>query len=101
MPLLSDLTLKLREGEMMKAAIYARVSSESQDVDLSISAQLRAIRDYAAKNGYEIIREYVDEAESGRTASRPQFKEMIAVARLKNPPFQVILVWKLNRFSRS
>ena len=85
----------------MKAAVYTRVSSDSQDVDLSISAQLRAVRDYAAKHGYEIVREYVDEAESGRSASRPQFKEMIAVAKLKNPPFQAILVWKLNRFSRS
>ncbi len=85
----------------MKAAVYARVSSDSQDVDLSISAQLRAVRDYANRNGYEIVREYVDEAESGRSASRPQFKEMIAVAKLKNLPFSAILVWKLNRFSRS
>jgi len=85
----------------MKAAIYARVSSDSQDVDLSISAQLRATREYAAKNGYEIIREYIDEAESGRTASRPKFREMITAAKLKTPPFSAILVWKLNRFSRS
>ena len=85
----------------MKAAVYARVSSDSQDVDLSISAQLRAVRDYANRNGYEIVREYVDEAESGRSASRPRFKEMIAVAKLKNLPFSAILVWKLNRFSRS
>jgi len=86
---------------MIKAAVYARVSSDSQDVDLSISAQLRAIRDYANRNGYEIVREYVDEAESGRSASRPRFREMIAVAKLKNLPFSAILVWKLNRFSRS
>ena len=85
----------------MRAAVYARVSSDSQDVDLSISAQLRAVRDYANRNGYEIVREYVDEAESGRSASRPRFREMIAVAKLKNPPFSAILVWKLNRFSRS
>ncbi len=85
----------------MKVAIYARVSSDSQDVDLSISAQLRALRDYAAKHGYQVVREYVDEAESGRTAARPAFKEMIALARSKNPPFEAILVWKLNRFARS
>lgn len=85
----------------MKAAVYARVSSDSQDVNLSISAQLRAIRDYAAKHGYEIVHEYVDEAESGRSASRPAFREMIALAKTKNPPFTAILVWKLNRFSRS
>jgi len=85
----------------MYAAIYARVSSDSQDVDLSISAQLRATREYAAKHGYQVVREYIDEAESGRTTARPAFKEMIALARTKNPPFQAILVWKLNRFSRS
>ena len=85
----------------MKVATYARVSSDSQDVDLSISAQLRALKDYAVKHDYEIVREFVDEAESGRTAKRPAFKEMIALAKLKQPPFQAILVWKLNRFSRS
>jgi len=41
----------------MKAAIYARVSSDSQDVDLSISGQLRMVREYAAKHDYEIVRE--------------------------------------------
>jgi site-specific DNA recombinase len=85
----------------MNVCIYARVSSDKQDVDLSISAQLRALREYAQRNGHEIVREFVDEAESGRTASRPAFREMIALARLKHPPFEAILVWKLNRFSRS
>ena len=38
-------------------ALYARVSSDRQDVDLSVAAQLRALRDYAAKNGYAVARE--------------------------------------------
>ena len=59
------------------AALYARVSSERQDVDLSVAAQLRALRDYAHKNGYLVVREFVDEAESGRIADRPQFRRMI------------------------
>ena len=46
------------------AALYARVSSDRQDVDLSVSAQLRALKDYARANGYAVAREYVDEAES-------------------------------------
>ena len=33
------------------AALYARVSSGRQDVDLSVAAQMRALRDYARKNG--------------------------------------------------
>ena len=85
----------------MKAIVYARVSSDAQDTDLSIGAQLRALRAYAEKNGHELVREFVDEAQSGTTAARPAFREMIALARTKNPPFDAILVWKLNRFARS
>ena len=85
----------------MKAAIYARVSSERQDVDLSISAQLRALREYATKNGYIVVREFVDEAESGKTSDRPEFREMIAQARRSEKPFDIILVWKYSRFARN
>ena len=56
------------------AALYARVSSDRQDVDLSVAAQLRALRAYAKTNGYSIAREHVDEAESGRIAGPPQFR---------------------------
>ena len=85
----------------MRVALYARVSSDAQDTDLSLSAQIRAIREYAQRNGLEVVREFVDEAESGRSSNRPAFKEMIALARTKQPPFEAILVWKLNRFARS
>jgi site-specific DNA recombinase len=88
-------------SEIKKVAIYARVSSEKQDVDLSISAQLRALREYAARNGYQVVREFVDEAESGRSIDRPAFKQMVAAARQRNLPFDAILVWKLSRFARS
>jgi len=85
----------------MRAVIYARVSSERQDVDLSISAQLRALREYATKNGYIVVREFVDEAESGKTSDRPEFREMIAQARRSEKPFDIILVWKYSRFARN
>ena len=81
-------------------ALYARVSSDRQDVDLSVAAQLRALRDYAAKNGYIVAREYVDEAESGRIADRPEFRKMIDEASKPNAPFGEILVWKFSRFTR-
>ena len=48
-----------RQEGYTPAALYARVSSDRQDVDLSVSAQLRALRDYAEKNGYLVAREYV------------------------------------------
>ncbi len=80
------------------AALYARVSSDRQDVDLSVSAQLRALKDYARANGYSVAREY--EAESGRVADRPQFREMIEEGSKPKAPFEVILVWKFSRFTR-
>ena len=86
--------------DLIPAALYARVSSDRQDVDLSVAAQLRALRDYAERNGYLVAREYVDEAESGRTANRPQFRRMLDEAAKPEAPFKKILVWKFSRFTR-
>ena len=85
----------------MKVALYARVSSDRQDVDLSITAQLKALREYAQRQDSLIVKEYVDEAESGRTSQRPVFQHMIRDARRDPKPFETILVWKLSRFARN
>ena len=53
-------------SEPTPVALYARVSSDRQDVDLSVAAQLRALRDYADKNGYAVVREYVDDTPMGK-----------------------------------
>ena len=86
--------------DLTPAALYARVSSDRQDVDLSVAAQLRALRDYADKNGYHVAHEYIDEAESGRIADRPQFQKMLGEASKPEAPFKEILVWKFSRFTR-
>ncbi len=90
----------LQPQPLTPAALYVRVSSDRQDVDLSVSAQLRALKEYAGANGYSVAREYVDEAESGRVADRPQFREMIEEGSKPKAPFDVILVWKFSRFTR-
>ena len=89
-----------KNTDLTPAALYARVSGDRQDVDLSVAAQLRALRDYADKNGYSVAREYVDEAESGRIADRPQFRRMLDEAAKPEAPFNEILVWKFSRFTR-
>ena len=86
----------------MKTALYARVSTEGQaEKDLSLPAQLKALREYAAKRDWTIIEEFVDAGESARTSDRPAFQRMITSAKQKQPPFEIILVWKLNRFARN
>ena len=83
-----------QQADLTPAALYARVSSDRQDVDLSVAAQMRALRDYADRNGYVIAREYVDEAESGRIADRPQFRKMLDEASKPDAPFQEIFIRK-------
>jgi len=85
----------------MRTALYVRVSSGRQDVDLSVTAQLKALQEYAARNGHVVVLEFVDQAESGRTAYRPQFRQMISMARHSDRPFDLILVYKYSRFARS
>lgn len=85
----------------MNVCLYARVSSEKQDIDLSIVSQLKALREHAHKNGWSVVKEFVDEAETGRTASRPAFRDMVSLARRPRKPFDAILVWKYSRFARS
>ena len=89
-------------NEPMRVAIYARVSSERQaEKELSIPAQLKALKRYALGRGWDVVAEYVDEAESARSANRPAFQDMIAASKNRVKPFDSILVWKLSRFARN
>ena len=66
----------------MKVVLYARVSSDKQaDKDLSIPAQLKQMCEYCRSKGWLIMDQYIDEAESARTANRPKFQAMIAAAK--------------------
>lgn len=84
-------------------AAYIRVSDERQD-EYSPDSQLKKIREYAAKEGYLIPDEYVfyDDGISGKsTKRRDDFNRMIAIAKEKTHPFDVIYVWKFSRFARN
>ena len=80
-----------------KAVIYARYSSDNQREE-SIEGQIRECTEYAVRNDITILSSYVDRALSARTADRPEFQRMIADSEKRL--FDVVLVWKLDRFSR-
>ena len=79
----------------MKAAIYARVST----VDQKCEMQLRELREYCIRRGWEIAGEYVDTGWSGTKASRPQLDRLMKHAG--EHQFDCVVVWKLDRFGRS
>ena len=81
----------------MNAVIYARFSSDKQN-EASIEGQLRECMDYAERTGITVIGNYIDRALSARTDNRPEFRRMIKDSA--KGCFDVVLVWKLDRFSR-
>jgi site-specific DNA recombinase len=86
----------------MRAGLYQRVSSEEQVEGYSLDAQDRAGRLYGEAHGWEIIQNYRDEGRSARTddlTKRPAFQQLLADAEAGR--FDVIIVHKLDRFSRN
>ena len=80
----------------MKTALYARVSTlNGQDPEM----QLRELREYAARRGWDVTDEYTDHGVSGSRDSRPELNRLMADACQRR--FDAILVWKVDRFGRS
>ena len=79
----------------MRAAIYCRVSSDTQTVD----NQLLELRSYVATRQWTLAGEFRDEGVSGSKDRRPALDTLMADARRGR--IDVICVWSLDRFGRS
>ena len=82
----------------MNAVIYARFSSHSQR-EQSIEGQLKTCYKFAADNGYTVIGEYIDRAQSGTNDNRAEFQRMIADS--DKHTFNAVIVYQLDRFARN
>lgn len=81
------------------AVIYARYSSSTQS-EMSIEGQLKVCYDFAKREGYTIVREYIDRAKTGTDAEkRPQFQKMVHDSAKRQ--FEFTIVYQLDRFSRN
>jgi DNA invertase Pin-like site-specific DNA recombinase len=76
-------------------AIYARVSTNKQKTEM----QLAELRAYVKRSKWKTYKEYIDHGRTGADTSRPAFTQMMADAAKKK--FDILLVWKLDRLSRS
>lgn len=83
----------------MRTALYARYSTDKQR-ETSIDDQLRAARERAAREGWEVVQVYQDEGVSGSTpvALRPGGKALLAGALAGR--WDVLIVEGLDRLSR-
>ena len=79
----------------MNIALYSRVSTKDKGQD--VENQLRQLREFCAKQDWQIVAQYVDQV-SGKGSDREQFQAMFAAASRRE--FDCVLFWSLDRFSR-
>jgi len=85
----------------MNCFLYARVSTDKQaQKDLSIPAQIAAMRDFAKANGWNVVGHFVDEGESARTAERPQLKRLLQRCK-EEKDVDIVVVHKIDRLARN
>ncbi len=81
----------------MKVALYARVSTSDKDQDPE--TQLMPLRDFCLAQGWEVYREYVDQAPANVVAHGVLWRQLVDDAAKRK--FTVVLVFKLDRAFRS
>src|SRR5258708_29068259 len=82
---------------MSRDPAYMRISPQWQVGNYPVDAQRRAIQTWVQAQGGQLTQVYIDEAQSGRTASRPAFQQMRQDAR--KGKFDALVVHKFDRFA--
>jgi DNA invertase Pin-like site-specific DNA recombinase len=80
---------------MKRVALYLRVSTADQSVDL----QRRELLEFCERRGWAIAGEFSDIAVSGAKDSRPELDKLMDLAKKRK--VDVICVWRFDRFARS
>ena len=81
-------------GKSKKVAIYTRVSTQEQKTDM----QLMDLKEYVQNRGYETFQFYEDII-SGAAKERKALDQLMDDAKKRR--FEIVLVWKFDRFARS
>jgi len=84
-----------------KAAIYARVSSQSQKEEETIDSQVDALKLYALENSYSVNERlvFLDNGVSGATLQRPGLDELRDMVKFE--PIEAVLIYAPDRLSRT
>ena len=84
----------------LKAVGYVRVSTDEQAKEgLSLAAQESRVTAYCEAKGWELLRVYRDEGQSGKDLDRPGIRQLID--DLKGNGVDVVIIVKLDRLTRS
>ena len=87
-------TVNTKEGLNMRIALLSRVSTSKQDCE----NQLLQLRQFASRQGWEIVEEFVDVVTGSGRRTRERFDAMMLSASRRE--FDILLFWSLDRLSR-
>ncbi len=85
-----------------KAVIYCRVSTKEQvEEGNSLATQEKNCKEYAKKNGYEIVALFIELGESAKTADRTELKKLMSFCAIKKNGVKAVIAYKIDRISRN
>lgn len=88
-------------GGPMRAVIYIRVSTKDQATNLSLPTQERECREVCRRNGWEVVRVFVDAGQSAKSTDRAAFQQMLQFCAAHPGRIGAVVVYALSRFSRN
>jgi len=92
--------MKKNKKEIKTAIVYIRVSSREQLEGFSLESQERVCRNFAYKNGLEVVKVFREEGESAKTADRPQLNAMLKYADKNRNKIGSLIINRVDRLSR-
>jgi len=88
-------------NEIKNAVIYCRVSTEEQVKGESLDGQNRLCCQFAERNGFSVIRKFIEQGQSATTALRTELQKMMSFCFDKRNHVSAVICLKQDRFCRN
>ncbi len=90
----------MESAKIMNVILYTRVSSKEQLQGFSLSSQEKLCREYAERQGWNVIEVFQEEGESAKTADRTQLLKLLEYCVRNKGKIDAVLVYKVDRVAR-
>ncbi len=85
-----------------RAVIYCRVSTKEQvEEGNSLSTQQKICKEYAFKNGYDVLETFIEQGESAKTADRTEWNRLMLFCTSRKKAVDAVIAYKIDRISRN
>ncbi len=95
--------LPTQDNKILKAIIYARVSTEEQAKHgYSLESQVEICKKWVQDHNFELVAEpFVDAGESAKTMNRKALAKLLEYSRTHKGKVDMVLIYKIDRIARN